>query len=140
MSLVVANLTKYPGPAQNWPLSVWQEKVLGKNYDLSLVFCGSAKARALNLKFRNKDKVANILSFPLSPNSGEIFIKLPATVFSVPHLFIHGLLHLKGLTHSSKMEVEERKFLTLFRINGQSQHNCRVRHRDRMGASRRLRA
>jgi len=40
------------------------------------------------------------------------FIKLPETDFSVEHLFIHGLLHLKGLSHGSKMETEEKRFLS----------------------------
>lgn len=138
-NLAVTNLTKRP--VSDWPFENWKNKILGKNYNLSLVFCGPAKTRELNIKYRHKDKVSNILSFPISKTAGEVFIKLPATDFSIPHLFIHGLLHLKGLTHSSKMKLEERKFLTLFKVNtnGESQHNCRARHRNRVGASRRLR-
>ena len=106
----ITNLTKRPVP--DWPFAKWQKKILGADYDLSLVFCGSTLARKLNKEKRNKDKSANILSFPLSQTSGEIFIKLPETDFSVEHLFIHGLLHLKGLSHGSKMETEEKRFLS----------------------------
>ena len=110
--LAIVNLTKRPAPG--WPFADYKEKILGSKYDLSLVFCGPALARRLNREQRGKDKVTNILSFPLTKSSGEIFIKLPASDFSVGHLFIHGLLHLKGFNHGSKMEVEEKRFLSLY--------------------------
>ncbi|MCX6712266.1 MAG: rRNA maturation RNAse YbeY [Candidatus Vogelbacteria bacterium] len=110
MPLAIVNLTKRPAPSGSFV--ALKEKILGSKYDLSLVFCGPTLARKLNNERREKDKVANILSFPLTKSSGEIFIKLPATDFSVPHLFIHGLLHLAGHDHSSKMEAEEKKFLS----------------------------
>ncbi|HRZ30309.1 MAG TPA: rRNA maturation RNAse YbeY [Candidatus Paceibacterota bacterium] len=114
-NIAVANLTKRKVP--DLPFVEYKEKILGQTYDLSLVFCGPAKARELSLVYRHKDKEANVLSFPLSETSGEIFIKLPTSDFSVPHLFIHGLLHLKGLSHGSKMESEERRYLKLFGIH-----------------------
>jgi len=93
-------------------------KVLGKDYDLSLAFISSARSRALNKRWRRKDRPANVLSFPLDANAGEIFIDLTLAKRQAPdygesyrhfvgHLFIHGLLHLKGLPHGSKMEREE---------------------------------
>ena len=99
-----------------------KNKVLGKDYDLSLVFIGDKLSKKLNKKYRNKDKKANILSFPLTKNEGEIFINIKETkrqseVFAknfddfLKYLFIHGLLHLKGYEHSSKMESEEQKIL-----------------------------
>ena len=114
-NFAVVNLTKRKVP--DLPFVKYKEKILGKTYELSLVFCGPAKTKELNLVYRDKDKEANVLSFPLSKTSGEIFIKLPAIDFSAPHLFIHGLLHLKGLSHGSKMENEERKYLKLFDIH-----------------------
>jgi len=136
-NLAIANLTKRKVP--DLPFAKYLEKVLGQKYELSLVFCGPALTHKLNIERRHKDKVSNVLSFPLSKNSGEIFIKLPATDFPVAQLFIHALLHLKGLTHGSKMETEERKYLALFDINGKSQHHRRVRHRDSLDQARRLR-
>jgi len=91
-----------------------KEKVLGSRYNLSLVFCGPTLARKLNRERRNKDETANVLSFPLTKNFGEIFIKVPTADFSVGHLFIHGLLHLKGFKHGSKMESEEKRFLSSY--------------------------
>jgi len=99
-----------------------KNKVLGKNYNLGLVFIGDKLSKKLNREYRNKDKKANILSFPLTKNEGEIFINIKETkrqskVFGksfddfLKYLFIHGLLHLKGYEHSSKMESEEQKIL-----------------------------
>lgn len=99
---------------------------LGKNYELSLVFVGKKKIRELNFRFRQKDKPTNILSFPFSKTEGEIFIcpavaKTEIKIVKRPlseyfkYLFIHGITHLKGFEHGSKMEREEdkirRKFL-----------------------------
>jgi len=108
---------KYP---KNIPYEKIMEKVLGKKFELSLVFCGGMLTKKLNKQYRNKDYVANILTFPLSENSGEIFIKLPRNKdFSVLELFIHGLAHLKGYTHrnqidSKEMEEFEKKIYKIF--------------------------
>lgn len=95
-------------------------KVFGASYDLSLVFVGDTTSRKLNKMYRKKDKPTNILSFPLSKDTGEIFINLTqakkdAKSFGkrynefVVYLFIHGVLHLKGFSHGEKMEQEEEK-------------------------------
>lgn len=101
--------------------------VLGKSYELSLAFVNEAKMLALNKQYRGKKASTDILSFPLSAKTGEIVfcmkdIAKQASLFgrSVPNfltfLFIHGLLHLKGYAHGSRMEREERKFRTKFGI------------------------
>ncbi|MBI4155901.1 MAG: rRNA maturation RNase YbeY [Candidatus Zambryskibacteria bacterium] len=93
--------------------------VLGKNYSLSLVFIGEKKSQQLNKSYRGKNKPANILSFPLNKNSGEIFIALTVAKkdgFSVGSLFIHGLLHLKGYAHGDTMERSETKLRKQFRV------------------------
>ena len=109
----IKNLTK--GKLPRLPFDRAKEMILGKNYELSLVFVGNNLARKLNKIYRNKDKPANVLSFALDKHLGEIFINLAKakTDAGVTLLLIHALLHLKGLQHSSKMESEERKFLTL---------------------------
>lgn len=91
---------------------------MGEKYELSLVFCGPALSKRLNKTYRDKDHATNVLSFPISKTSGEIFIDL-ATLkgFSVKHLFIHGCLHLKGMEHGAKMEKLEQHFL-----NGKTNH------------------
>jgi len=100
-------------------------KILGPKYDLSVSFVSSSAQRKWNRTYRGKDKTTNILSFPLSPSSGEITFDLSQVRKDAPlfdmsyseflkYLFIHGLLHLKGWQHSSTMEKEEKKFLKIF--------------------------
>lgn len=102
-------------------------RVLGKKYELSLAFIGRDRSQAINKKLRHKDKPADVLSIPLSKTSGEIMIcleraKKQAKKFDhtytqhVGFLFIHGLLHLKGMDHGSTMESEERSMMNAFDI------------------------
>ena len=71
-TFTISNTTK--GKLPRLPFDVMKEKVLGKDYDLSLVFLSPAKAKQLNIKHRNKSYTPNILSFPLDKKNGEIFI------------------------------------------------------------------
>ncbi|MFZ2048783.1 MAG: rRNA maturation RNAse YbeY [Minisyncoccia bacterium] len=99
------------------PFESIKNAVLGKDYELSLVFCGSRLSRRLNKTYRGKDKQTNVLSFPLSENSGEIFINLShLNGFSVGNLFIHGLFHLKGFDHGDTMEQAESILRKKFKI------------------------
>lgn len=121
--LEIINKTK--GKLPSLPFVNAKKAVLGEKYELSLVFVSPAFSRKLNKKWREKDKPTNILSFPLSKNSGEIFIckdvaKKEAKNFEknlkefIIFLFIHGMLHLKGLDHSKKMEnLEQKHFLKI---------------------------
>lgn len=99
--------------------------MLGEKYTLSLVFIGDKKSHSLNKKYRGKDKPTNVLAFPLSDEEGEIFINLDqvkreASSFEMngssfcAFLFIHGLLHLEGYPHGSRMEQAEKKLLKEF--------------------------
>ena len=109
-----------------------RQKVLGKNYELSLVFIGDKKSKKLNTDFRGKKKIANVLSFPIDKNFGEIFINFPNakkeckkfernTENFIDFLFIHGLAHLKGHDHikedeAKKMENFEKKIRKEFSV------------------------
>lgn len=107
------------------PFLKLKEIVLGPDYELSVAFVGAKESRELNLEHRKKDYPANVLSFPLSKTSGEIVICPPAAfkdakkfgksrVAMIPFLFIHGLFHLKGMRHSSKMEAKEAELRSQF--------------------------
>ena len=111
------------------PFTDLKNSVLGKSYELSLVFIDSKVSRRLNRTYRGKDKSTNVLSFPLSNKSGEVLIDLVTAkkelkTFGmnfkdfVSLLFIHGILHLKGMTHGAKMEGQEKKLLKL--LNGKT--------------------
>ena len=104
-----------------------KDAILGRDYDLSLAFVSDDVSETLHQKFKDEDGPANVLSFPLSEVSGEIVMNLTeqerqAPVFGMKladytgYLFIHGLLHLKGLRHGSTMESEEQKFCKKFGI------------------------
>ncbi len=119
----VLNTTK--GKLPRLPFLDIKNAALGKQYELSLVFIGATKSRRLNRIYRGKDKSTNILSFELSKNSGEIFIDLnlakkQAKKFErkennfIGFLFIHGLMHLKGMAHGDRMEKAEAKLRTQF--------------------------
>jgi probable rRNA maturation factor len=121
----ISNKTRTKAPSL--PYLAMKEFVLGKDYELSLVFVGDKRSRKLNNQYRQKDKAANILSFPLDEKSGEIFINLnkckkTSVQFErnfqnfVAFLFIHGLTHLKGFEHGSKMENEEEFARKKFKI------------------------
>ncbi|HRH26959.1 MAG TPA: rRNA maturation RNase YbeY [Parcubacteria group bacterium] len=122
----ILNMTKDTLPRVSF--AEIKNAILGKKYELSLVFCGNRKSKELNKKYRNKDYTPNVLSFPLDKNSGEIFInphiaKKEAPNFNknytnfVGYLFIHGCLHLKGMEHGSTMDKAEEKFCKEFRIS-----------------------
>lgn len=119
----ILNTTK--GKLPSLPFVSIKNKILGEKYELSLSFLSPAKQKQINLKYRNKNETTNILSFPLSLNSGEITmdiikIKKDSKSFKMTYpqflkyLFIHGCLHLKGFEHSSIMEKEEKKYLEIF--------------------------
>ena len=110
MSLTITNKTRKRLPKANFALI--GEKALGKNYELSLVFCGDALSKRLNATYRDKDKATNVLSFPISKTAGEIFINLSRVApFSAVELFVHGVFHLKGMQHGRKMEKAEKALL-----------------------------
>lgn len=124
----ITKLTK--GRVPSLPFCAVKDYILGKKYDLSLVFADEKTVLDLNIERRGKDYVPNILSFPYGKNFGEIFIHLPTAKIQAPDfdmnyteyvlfLFIHGCLHLKGHEHSSTMEKRERTILKKFTTKSQ---------------------
>jgi probable rRNA maturation factor len=100
------------------PFFEMKNTVLGKSYVLSLVFADSSLIKKLNKIYKNKKKETDVLSFRLGKREGEIFLNLKYAKRKassqgrnyenfVGFLFIHSLMHLKGFTHSSRMEAQE---------------------------------
>lgn len=121
----ITNTTKSTIPLV--PFALIKNRALGKKYCLSLVFIGEKKSKELNNAYRGRNKSTNILSFTIDKNVGEIFITLAVAkrqmksfgrTFNnlVAFLFIHGLMHLKGMEHSSTMEQAESKLRKQFRV------------------------
>jgi len=122
--VAVKNLTRHTASVAGLPFAEVAKEVL-PGWDISLVFVGPTRARALNRQFRNKDYIPNVLSYALDAKSGEILICLAEARKQAPvydmkerefilYLFIHGLLHLKGRVHGATMERSERKLLAEF--------------------------
>ncbi len=119
MSVILTNTTR-----SNYrvPFETIKNEVLGTHYQLSVTLVGEKRARAINRQGRQKEYAPNVLSFPLTKAAGEIYLspavaKREAKKFDhterehLVFLYIHGLLHLKGLDHGAKMESLEQKFL-----------------------------
>lgn len=123
MLTISSTVKSYP----KLPYAAMCEAVLGKKAEVELVFIGATRARTLNQTHRQKDYVPNVLSFPLAPGVGEVYItpevaRREAGNFGmtetgyIGYLFLHGLLHLKGLDHGPKMDALEKKYRALFRL------------------------
>ena len=122
-STTIINSTK--GKLPSLPFVYIKNAILGEKYELGVNFLSSQKQKKLNQTYRGIDKTTNILSFPLTQTSGDITFDLvkvrkDAPLFNMTYgkflqyLFIHGLLHLKGLDHGGIMEKQEKKFLKMF--------------------------
>lgn len=120
------NLTvSITGTLPRVPFLALKEKILGKQYELSIRFVTPTEAQQLNITHRNKEYIPNTLSFPLSEKSGEIILCRSAMRreyknFDMKYddylifIIIHSMLHLKGYAHGSTMERKEQALLALF--------------------------
>lgn len=101
-----------------------------KEFSVHISLCGRQKIRSLNRDYRGKDKVTDVLSFPMNDNLrgsdeelfemcelGDIIVCSPimekqAKEFSISnedeffHLVVHGFLHLCGYDHELSEEEE----------------------------------
>ena len=103
---------------------------LPSSLELTLTLTGAAKIQELNRTYRDKDKVTDVLSFPMYeaaerilPHSslGDIVICVPvmqaqakeyghSEIRELCFLFVHGLLHLFGYDHELGPEAEALQF------------------------------
>ncbi len=119
MSISLTNTTRsHP----TLPFLEIKNDILGERYQLSIALVGEVRARAINKQSRNKSYAPNVLSFSLARNAGEVYlcpVVANKEAISFKHskrkhlifLYIHGLLHLKGLDHGRKMEALEETYL-----------------------------
>ena len=108
-------------------------RFIKKEISLTILLSNNKNIKKLNKKFRNKDKITDVLSFPSekkiniekSPYIGDIvisyeFINKPKVLSvlefknKVTKIFIHGFLHLLGYDHIklrdfNVMLIEEEK-------------------------------
>lgn len=109
------------------------EKILEaeeKKMEISLVLVGRRRIKTLNKKYRQKNKVTDVLSFSYN-GSGEVVIclqevKKNAKRYNLAYekeltkVLIHGLLHLLGYDHevnpqkAGEMKKKEEHYLSQF--------------------------
>jgi probable rRNA maturation factor len=137
----LTNTTK--GKLPRLPFLVIKDDILGADYDLSIAFVSGKKSHEINLAHRGKDKMTNVLSFTLNKKKGEIIL-CPSLIKkesldpeknfgkNFPNLLlflvIHGMLHLKGMEHSSRMERAEKIFFEKYQHKHNEKHFNRNRH------------
>ncbi|MEK6805954.1 MAG: rRNA maturation RNase YbeY [Pseudomonadota bacterium] len=127
-------------PAEGIPTSAslrgWALAALGKTRgEIGLRIVGTAESRALNARYRHKDKPTNVLSFPYPELTsegvlGDIVVCAPVVAREAreqnkshrahwAHMIVHGVLHLLGHDHienkdAERMEARERALMSLF--------------------------
>jgi probable rRNA maturation factor len=84
--------------------------------EVSVLFCGDARIRELNRRYRGKDRPTDVLAFPAGPESpgllGDIAISVPYAARQarrrreprareIDRLLLHGFLHLLGYDHET---------------------------------------
>ncbi len=87
-------------------------------YHVSIAFVSAAAMRRANREYRGKDRVTDVLSFPLSPQAGELLVsfdqaKKQAEMMKhsvrneIIFLLVHGMLHLFGHDHEKEDEAKK---------------------------------
>ena len=122
-------------------LSAWARAALGRaarGREVSVLMVGEARSRALNRRYRGRDKSTNVLSFPAAAAPSGAVQMLGDLVICPPvlrreareqhkrledhwtHLFIHGLLHLIGYDHERSQDAlrMERREIRILRSMG----------------------
>jgi probable rRNA maturation factor len=111
------NIISEKGKLPNLPFLKIKNEILGKDFDLTIIYTSKEKNLELNKKYRSKDYIPNILTFPYSDTEGEIYMSRGIAYtqykdFDMPYqkyltlLIVHGCLHLKGHTHDTKQDHE----------------------------------
>jgi rRNA maturation RNase YbeY len=97
---------------------------IGFHPDVEIIVAEPKFMRYLNLKYRNKNKVANVLSFCykdyfFSPYA-QIFLEKSkiSNKEELTKLLVHAILHIKGYTHTKSfskkvMEKKEKEILKI---------------------------
>lgn len=117
-----------PGDGQfdRWVSAALQDR---RDAELTLRLVDEPESRALNERYRGKDRPTNVLSFPAElpeeldiPLLGDIVICAPLVAEEASsqgkpveahwaHLVVHGVLHLLGHDHQQEAEAREMEAL-----------------------------
>ena len=101
------------GPARQTGDSLLGGSLPAPGPEVSVLFCGDARMRSLNRRYRRKDRSTDVLSFPGAGFAlGDIVISVPyasrearrrggTTRREIDRLLLHGYLHLLGYDHET---------------------------------------
>lgn len=135
VDLVFKNYTLQKAPNEKFFKEIFDTiirklKIKYKSIELSLNLVGGGKIKELNKKYRSKNQVTDVLSFPLEESRfkkhdilplGDVFICLPFAVKEskrqrislkkeMARLTIHGFLHLLGYDHEKSVDDKKKMF------------------------------
>ena len=135
MDLVFKNYTSVKSPGEKFfreilDIGIRELKIKDKNIEVGVNLVGESKIKELNKKYRNKNHVTDVLSFPLEEARlekydilplGDIFICLPFAVKEAKRqsislkkelawLTVHGFLHLLGYDHEKSSNDKKKMF------------------------------
>ncbi|MFA6028104.1 MAG: rRNA maturation RNase YbeY [Patescibacteria group bacterium] len=80
---------------------------------VNVVIINPQKMREINKRYRQRDKVTDVLSFRYGPETGEVYIcydEVRKTAGGFAELLVHGLLHLVGYDHETNKKDAAKMF------------------------------
>ena len=112
----------YPKKRLNEVLKTIEQVIGQRSYDLSIAFVQERVIQKANRVYRGKNRVTDVLSFGLTPESGELLIcysQARKQALDMRHsvrdevtfLIVHGVLHLFG--HDHERSSEKKKMFAL---------------------------
>ena len=131
LDLTVQYAVRARGLPSHAQLRRWARAALERNARVTVRIVGGGEARALNRKYRRKDRPTNVLTFVMRTRprlEGDLALcapviarearaqgKNPAAHYA--HLVVHGVLHLQGYDHdveraAREMERRESRIVT----------------------------
>src|SRR5215472_1029634 len=87
------------GPARQTGDSLLGGSLPAPGPEVSVLFCGDARMRSLNRRYRRKDRSTDVLSVPYA--SREARRRGGTTRREIDRLLLHGYLHLLGYDHET---------------------------------------
>jgi probable rRNA maturation factor len=105
-------------------LRKWARAAGAGRLTLTLRLVGTREGRALNRRFRGKDRPTNVLSFPYGAGRGDIVLCHPVIAREAraqdktlaahyAHLVVHGVLHVRGYDHHRPEETRRMERLEI---------------------------
>jgi probable rRNA maturation factor len=119
LALAVQRATRARGLPARADFVRWARAALERDARLTVRVVGAREARALNRRYRGKDRPTNVLAFALEERpqlEGDIVLCAPVIAREAragrrslaahyAHLLVHGVLHLQGYDHGSERQA-----------------------------------